>query len=350
MKYITIYLLLFCIPLVCFGENVSLKVLQINLWGEGGEVPDGYSGIVGIIDQTEPDIVLLCEIRNTENKPFIPRLIQSLQQKGKSYFGESLDLGVGILSKYELNNPTRCFTLDDPDRPNPIIKATTRIAGHPVAIYSAHLDYRNYECYLPRGYSGTTWKKIEKPVTDPDSVLTANRISFRDEAIVAFLSDVRSEIDNKSLILLGGDFNEPSHLDWQADTKGLWDHNGAIIPWDCSVLLQKAGFRDSYREIYPSAVTHPGFTYPSANTATELVKLIWAPEADERDRIDFIYYYPHPGWSLRDASIVGPSQTILRGKQIENDTSDTFIEPQQVWPTDHKATLATFEVKIITIN
>lgn len=347
MKYITLYLLLFLIPMVCMGqETIPLKVLQINLWGEGGEVPDGYNGIVGIIDQTDPDIVLLCEIRNIENKPFIPRLILSLQQKEKSYFGESLDLGVGILSKYELSNTSRCFTLDDPDRPNPVIKATTCIAGHSVVIYSAHLDYRNYECYLPRGYSGTTWKKIDKPVTDTDSVLTANRVSFRDEAIAAFLADARLEIEKKSLILLGGDFNEPSHLDWQADTKDLWDHNGAIIPWDCSVMLEKGGFKDSYREVYPNAVTHPGFTYPSANTAVDLKKLVWAPEVDERDRIDFIYYYPHTDWTLRNVTIVGPSQTILRGKVIENDASDTFLEPVEVWPTDHKATLAIFEINM----
>ncbi len=38
-----------------------------------------------------------------------------------------------------------------------------------------------------------------------------------------------------------------------------------------------------------------GFTFPAGNKLAEeakLEKLAWAPEADERDRIDFIYYYP----------------------------------------------------------
>ena len=63
---------------------------------------------------------------------------------------------------------------------------------------------------------------------------------------------VQSDIQQGRPIIMGGDFNEPSHLDWQADTKDLWDHNGAIIHWDCSMMLSKAGFKDAYREKFPN--------------------------------------------------------------------------------------------------
>ncbi len=66
-----------------------------------------------------------------------------------------------------------------------------------------------------------------------------------------------------NLVVLGGDFNEPSHLDWQQNTKDMRDHNGLVINWDCSVLLYEAGFKDAYREIYPDAVTHPEIYIPS---------------------------------------------------------------------------------------
>ena len=56
--------------------------------------------------------------------------------------------------------------------------------------------------------------------------------------------------------------NEPSHLDWKENTKNLWDHNGTVVRWDCSVLLENAGFKDAYRTKYPNPVTHPGFTFP----------------------------------------------------------------------------------------
>ena len=77
-------------------------------------------------------------------------------------------------------------------------------------------------------------------------------------------------------------------------TKKLWGHNGVIVNWDCSRMLYEAGFRDAYRSVYPNPVTHPGFTYPAGNKCAPVAKLTWAPEADERERIDFIYYYPSP--------------------------------------------------------
>lgn len=349
--YIQTVLITFILGIMCFscspaGKKAAgkeLKVLQINIWQETSIVPDGFAGLTDIIVQTDPDLVLLCEIRNYKDELFIPKLTQALSEKGKTYYGDNKGHSTGILSKFPLQNTSMPFTLDNGSCP--ITKSTIEVEGAKIAVYSAHLDYTHYECYLPRGYSGTTWKKIEAPVTNADSVLAANRISYRDEAIAAFLTDAHQEIENGNLVLLGGDFNEPSHLDWQSNTKNLWDHNGAVINWDCSVMLNEAGYKDAFRQKYPNAVTHPGFTFPSANEAVPVSKLAWAPEADERDRIDFIYYYPDKRLSLESISIVGPSQTILRGVQIENDALDTFIEPVGIWPTDHKANLAVFNIR-----
>ncbi len=320
----------------------DLRVLQMNLWHAGTAVPDGFTGIAGIIEQLSPDVVLLCEISNRDQQNFIPRLLDELWKREQPYFGESLDMSVGILSRYALEDVSSCFTLENGSRP--MIKGNIRVNGQVITIYSAHLDYTHYECYLPRGYSGTTWQKIEAPVTDPEIVLEANRLSFRDEAIEAFLADAEKEIQKGHLILLGGDFNEPSHLDWQEETKDLWDHHGVVIEWDCSRLLIENGYKDTYRELFPDVVNYPAFTFPSANPAVEISKLAWAPEADERDRIDFIYYYPSPSICLRDASVVGPSQTIIRGVQHESDSKDSFIEPKGIWPTDHKAMWAVFSI------
>ena len=68
---------------------------------------------------------------------------------------------------------------------------------------------------------------------------------------------------------MGGDFNEPSHLDWLDNTKNLFDHNGAVIHWDCSMMLSQAGFKDAYREKYPDPVLYPGFTFPAGNRVAE---------------------------------------------------------------------------------
>ncbi|NDV57523.1 endonuclease/exonuclease/phosphatase family protein [Bacteroides sp. 519] len=342
-KYIYLVAVALCLFSCTSGtKGTELKVLQLNMWHGTTTVPNGFKGLTSIILQTDADVVLLCEMQNNKENPLIKRLTDTLNTENKVYYGAHLGHSTAILSKYPLKNETMPFKLEN--NSSPITKAMIEVNGKNIVCYSAHLDYTHYECYMPRGYSGTTWKQLDAPVTDAEFILESNRISYRDEAIRAFITDAAKEREQGNLVLLGGDFNEPSHLDWQADTKDLWDHNGVVINWDCSVLLQNAGYKDTFREKYASAVTHPGFTFPSANPAVPVSKLAWAPKADERDRIDFIYYYPDSNISLESISLVGPSQTILRGVQSENETKDNFIEPASVWPTDHKGNLAVFKV------
>ena len=328
-------------------EEIDFKVLQLNLWHEGSKVPDGYCGILDVLDRTDADVVFLCEIRDFDGNQFMPRILKDLKKRGKYYYGETLGLSVGILSKFKPDSITKCCIVPG-DEHRAMLKVRITIAERPVCFYSCHLDYRHYECYLPRGYSGTTWEKIAVPVTDEDSVLKANRLSFRDESIRTFIQDAQTEIAAGYSVVVGGDFNEPSHLDWQSDTKDLYDHHGAVVRWDCSVMLYEAGFKDAYREKYPDPVNYPGFTFPAGNKRAEeakLEKLAWAPEADERDRIDFIYYYSvNDALSLQESVLVGPSETVLRGKIVENDSKDPFFVPQGIWPTDHKGNLTTFRV------
>lgn len=324
-------------------ESTTLKVLQLNLWHQGQKVPEGVPGIVDVIDQTDPDVVLMCELTRDEEQQFVSFLVDELEKRGKKYISDNQRSNVAILSKYIPTHSSLFYPTEDPDRP--ILKVAFDLCGQTVVVYSLHLDYTHYECYLPRGYSGTTWQKMDYRVANADSVLEANRISLRDEAIAAFLADAAKEKDKGNLVIMGGDFNEPSHLDWQEDTKDLFDHNGLVINWDCSVMLYGAGYKDAFREIYPDPVKRPGFTFPAGNVSANLKDLTWAPEADERDRIDFIYYYPTQTLTLEDAFLVGPSETVSHGQIIDNDTEDTFIEPKGIWPTDHKGNLAIFRIK-----
>ena len=55
-------------------------------------------------------------------------------------------------------------------------------------------------------------------------------------------------------------------------------------------------------------------------------------------------YAPFEGLSLTDVMIVGPKGDILRGERVTENTADPIIEPQGIWPTDHKAVLATFQL------
>ena len=327
----------------------NFKVFQLNTWFGATQVPDAYGGLVDIIDQVDPDIVLLCELRNDKllnilhdgENEYTRRLCKYLKEKGKTYYGHNNGTVIGILSKYEIKD----YKILPMPTDNYMIKAIIDIRGQEVAFYSLHLDYKHYACYLPRGYnSGPDWSKLAEPIKDSTIVMKDNRLGTRDEALAIFLDDAKSEMDKGRVVVMGGDFNEPSHLDWQENTKNLRSHNGVVANWDCSVMLKNAGYVDTYREKYPDAVDYPGFTFPAANPSATINQLSFCPEYDERDRIDFIYYHGSQPIQLLKAELVGPSGSVYFGKEGENDSKDVFIEPKGVWPTDHKGNLTTFKL------
>jgi hypothetical protein len=111
-------------------------------------------------------------------------------------------------------------------------------------------------------------------------------------------------------------------------------------------MLEKAGFTDAYRKIYPNPVTNPGFTWPSDNTSVSIDRLIWAPEADSRDRIDFIFYSgKQKNLALNSITIVGPQASVIWDKRVPEKTNDPILVPKGDWPSDHKGLLATFELE-----
>ena len=57
---------------------------------------------------------------------------------------------------------------------------------------------------------------------------------------------------------LTGDFNSPSHLDWTPAVAAVRPQVKYPLRWPVSAALAGAGFRDSYREVYPDPVARPG--------------------------------------------------------------------------------------------
>lgn len=328
----------------CQSPERELKVLQFNIWQEGTSVEGGYNGILDNIEALNPDLITFSEVRNYDGVSFIPRIVSDLEKRGLKYYGKE-SVSTGIISKHEILSQEVVYPLKN-DRGS-VIKAIVKVGDSEVALYSAHLDWQNCSYYMPRGYDGTTWKKMDAPILDADSLLLDNKNSFRDDEVKAIVGDAMRELSEERIVIIGGDFNEPSHLDWKSDTKDIRDHRGVVVDWDCSRLLHDAGFNDAFRVVYPDAVKYPGFTFPANNKLSDISKLAWSPEADDRERIDFIYYHPNVNLRLTDISIVGPEGSILYGERTERDldSNDSFILPKGVWPTDHKALLATFLIR-----
>lgn len=319
----------------------TFKVLQFNIWQEGTTVPEGYSAIVDQIIESDADFITLSEVRNYKDTRFCDRIVQSLKDKGHTFYS-FYSYDTGLLCRYPITDSTTVFPCINDQ--GSIYRALIDMKGQEVALYTAHLDYRNCTYYDVKGYDGSTWVR-RSPLTDLDSIMMDNVKSKRDNGIMAFLAHAKADREKGYIVILGGDFNEPSFLDWTEETKGLLDHNGLVIPWTVSVMLYANGYIDAYREIFPNPLTHPGITYPSDNPLMPTSKLSWAPQADERERIDFIYHAPYNGLKVTDALIWGPKGSIYRNERITETSRDPFKMGKGIWPTDHKAVLVTFELK-----
>lgn len=338
-KLLSIALVIVAFLSACNRKAEELTVLQWNVWQEGTVVPDGYEAIIDEVVRLQPDFVTLSEVRNYNNSNFSTRILSSLQERGLTYYS-FYSYDTGLLSKYPITDSLAVFP-ENGDHGS-IYRLLTNVNGRKVAVYTAHLDYLDCAYYNVRGYDGSTWKEIEKPET-VEEVLKRNTDSQRDDAVRLFIEQARKDMADGYNILLGGDFNEPSHRDWIEANKNLYDHNGMVIPWTVTTLLEEAGFIDSYRKVYPDPLTHPGFTYPSDNPLIAPEKLTWAPKADERERIDFIFYKGK--LEAEKAIIFGPKGSIVRSERVEETSEDSFLLPAGVWPTDHKGLLVTFRFK-----
>jgi len=112
-------------------------------------------------------------------------------------------------------------------------------------------------------------------------------------------------------VIVGGDFNSGSYLDWTDAAAALPNHMGRMVTWPASVAMREAGFVDTFRSAHPDPVRVPGLT--------------WSPEFTEshQDRIDYIYVRGD-GWVIEDARVLS--------------------HHPDGWPSDHAAVLATLRL------
>lgn len=320
-------------------QDLEFTVLQWNIWQEGTLIKGGFESIVSEIDRLSPDFVTLSEVRNYQSD-FTQRLCEALKEKGQTYYS-FYSYDSGILSKYPIIDSVAVFP-ENKDHGS-IYKLTTEIGNQKISVYTCHLDYLDCAYYHVRGYDGSTWKETKRPESVKE-LLRINDLSWRDNAIRCFLNEARHDIEAGNLVILGGDFNEPSHKDWTEATKNLYDHHGFVVPWTVSKMLERGGFTDSYRIIFPDELKYPGFTYPCYNPIADMKMLTWAPQADERERIDCVYYKGNNLFAI-DAKLFGPDYSVANSKAVKDNPNDPVILPQGVWPTDHKGLWVKFRLK-----
>ena len=113
-------------------------------------------------------------------------------------------------------------------------------------------------------------------------------------------------------VILVGDFNCDSHLDWNEQ------YLGAYAKSQVSPLVLNDGFTDSFRHLYPNVQLSPGATWtPTMNLGYR--KLRCPPQ-----RIDFIYY---------------------KGDKLIPYRSETLSHHPVGWPSDHGSVVTSFYLK-----
>jgi endonuclease/exonuclease/phosphatase family metal-dependent hydrolase len=171
---------------------------------------------------------------------------------------------------------------------------------HVVAIANVHLTATPY---------GPEWIRDGR---SPARVIRLER-STRLPEIKPYLGPLGRLARRGVPVFLTGDMNSPSHLDWPT------------LEWPVSKALADAGFRDSYREIWPDAAARPGLTWTPGTPPPRI-----RPN-ETLDRIDWVM-------------ATGPSTTLTSKLVGESGGPDVDIGVDP-WGSDHRAVASTFEVE-----
>jgi hypothetical protein len=151
--------------------------------------------------------------------------------------------------------------------------ATIRLQSGAVAhVLNVHLNPKPYQPYQLAGIPYGDGRPIASAA---EAIAEARKA--RGAEVAALVEAVRAASARGGAVLLAGDFNEPSHLDWTARAAAT-GRCALAVEWPASRALAAIGMRDAFRSLFPDEIERPGHT--------------WTPRPAPRevcDRIDRIY-------------------------------------------------------------
>jgi endonuclease/exonuclease/phosphatase family metal-dependent hydrolase len=259
-------------------EPISLSLLVFNVEYGGSPSTDA------VMADLDADVVGVLESYN--------RLPEIAKAAGYPYY----DVGLQILSKYPILEPSGADGLYSYIEVRP---------GEAVALINTHLDYvQDGPNRLARGVS-------------TEDVLAAEK-EVRLSSIDTLLPSATGLMGQGWPVLFTGDLNEPSNLDWTAQTA---DQHGGVGPldWPVSEALIGAGLRDSYREVHPDPATDPGNTWGGVAGSTGSPR-----------RIDYAY--------------VGGPVKVVNSQVVGERGGDSVDRGYPKWTSDHRAVLSQLTV------
>lgn len=301
-------LALFFISLSCTEtENAKdkLRVLSWNIWHEGHSNEFGKQacdGVIGVLKKSKADVILMVETYGASDK-----VADSLQ-----YYHRLLSNNLSIYSRYPI---VKTYTFPDRIPTFNFGGVEILVNGKKVRIFDTWLHY------LPDARCVPTEKSEAEILAWDDAGSRDDEIRI----ILDILKPFMAESDSIPIIM-GGDFNIHSHLDWTEATKDLYNHGGAVVNWTVSKSMEKAGFIDSFRKINPDPIKNIGTTWLTAADSVAT--------PNRQDRIDYIYYQ---GKTIN--AIASQCYDINLGGQLQFEGGTFF------YGSDHGFVLTDFSIK-----
>ena len=183
--------------------------------------------------------------------------------------------------------------------------------GRVIAIGNVHLPSSPYGPELVR--DGKTAAQV-----------LANERATRLGAIRPYVGSLARQARAGVPTLLVGDFNSPSHLDWTPAAAAARPQVKYPLRWPVSAALERAGFRDSYREVYPDPVLRPGITWTSGTPPPRIRR------RETLDRIDWV-------------TVNGPATTLT--SRLVGEPNGPDVDLGVPWGSDHRAVASTFDLR-----
>lgn len=287
------------------AKTKELKVLSWNVWHAGHEKAYGQKacdGAIGMLKKSEADVVFMIETYGCS-----PKVADSL-----GFYKELISTNLCIYSRYPI---VRKFDFSSYIPSFNFGGVEIEVEGMRIRVFNTWLHYLPDMRLVP----------VEKT---EEEILAWDDAGTRDDEvriILKQLQPVLAETDSIPVII-GGDFNVYSHLDWTVATRDMYNHGGAVVRWTVSREMENAGFKDSFREIHPNPVKDPG--------ATWLYDADVAETPNRFDRIDFIYYQ---GKTIKARTAEIHNHRL--GELYRFRGEDFF------YPSDHGFVLTTFAIR-----
>ena len=298
---ILIQALIFCGDF--YAQKETFKVMAWNILHGGNDIENGQQNVVKIIREINPDVILMVETYGSG--PYIAKELgynfHLIAQRGTALDDQSVNLSV--FSKFPFGERI--------DTDYPFFLGGTEIIIHDVKMHF----FSNWFHYLPWNNEPEKMGKTVEELLEWEK--TEHRYKMI-QKVLPYFNKYASQSDSIPVIV-GGDMNSPSHLDWSEKTKKI--HNNLVVPWYATKVFEDMGYTDSFREKNPNPLKKPGITWDNKTR-------------NDSNRIDYIFY---------------------KGKNLKAIKSDSYMaffnEPIKIndkkiiYPSDHGIVVTEFKLK-----